>query len=53
MVNKDTSSLGNVKAEERKEEVIKAQSPGPETAEEFKQEAIDSKKEADKPNKLS
>ena len=48
MANKDTTGLRNLKAEELKEEVIKAQSPGPKTAEMFKQETIDNKKEADK-----
>ena len=35
----------NTKAEERKEEAIKAQAPGPKTAEEFRQEANDKKTE--------
>ncbi|HEY7571897.1 MAG TPA: hypothetical protein VH796_11070 [Nitrososphaeraceae archaeon] len=49
MTNKDNKSLRNVKAEERKEEAIKAQSPGPNTAEMFRQEANDSKsKKADR-----
>ncbi|HEY7082814.1 MAG TPA: hypothetical protein VH500_24235 [Nitrososphaeraceae archaeon] len=54
MINKDTKDLRNVKAEELKEETIKAQSPGPETSEVFEQEANNSKsKESDKPNKLN
>jgi hypothetical protein len=35
----------NAKVEERKEEAIKAQAPGPKTAEVFRQEAIDKKTE--------
>ncbi len=53
MANKDTKGLRYIKAKERKEEIIKAQSPGPKTAGAFKQEAIDSKsKEADTTNEL-
>jgi hypothetical protein len=51
MTNKDNKNLRNAKAEERKEEAIKAQSPGPKTAEMFKQETNDSKsKGTDEPN---
>jgi hypothetical protein len=54
MTNKDTKDLRNIKAEKRKEEAIKAQSPGPETSEVFEQEANDSKsKRSDKPNNLN
>jgi hypothetical protein len=35
----------NAKTEERKEEAIRAQSPGPQTAEAFRQEANDKKTE--------
>jgi len=35
----------NAKAEERKDEAIKAQTPGPKTAEAFRQEANDKKTE--------
>ncbi len=35
----------NAKAEERKEEAIKAEAPGPKTAEAFRQEANDKKTE--------
>jgi hypothetical protein len=53
MTNKDTKDLRKVKAEERKKEAIKAQSPGPETSEVYEQETDDSKsKGSNKPNKL-
>jgi hypothetical protein len=54
MTNKNTKDLRNVKTEERKEEAIKAQSPGPETSKVFEQEANNSKsKRSDKPNRLN
>ncbi|MGA7897498.1 MAG: hypothetical protein WCA39_01400 [Nitrososphaeraceae archaeon] len=43
MADEDTNSQRSAKAEERKEEVIKAQTPGPKTAQAFRQEASDKK----------
>jgi hypothetical protein len=48
----DNKTQRKAKVDERKEEAIKAQAPGPKTAEAFRQEAKDSKREADKPDKL-
>jgi len=43
MTYEDTRNQGKTKAEKRKEEVIKSQSPGPKTAEAFRQDANDAK----------
>ena len=43
MTYEDTRNQGKTKAEKRKEEVIKSQSPGPETAEALRQDANDTK----------
>jgi hypothetical protein len=43
MTYEDTRNQGKTKAEKRKEEVIKSQSPGPKTAEAFRQDAKDTK----------
>ena len=43
MTYEDTRNQRNTKAEKRKEEVIKSQSPGPKTAEAFRQDAKDAK----------
>jgi hypothetical protein len=41
MTYEDTRNQRKTKAEKRKEEVIKSQSPGPKTAEAFRQDAKD------------
>lgn len=43
MTYEDTRNQGKTKAEKRKEEVIKSQSPGAKTAEAFRQDANDAK----------
>ena len=43
VTDEDARNRGKAKAEERKEEVIKSQTPSPKTAEAFRQDANDTK----------